>query len=168
MWRVIACAALLVTLLAAAPARGEDDVPPALLNLRAGAALPLSRATTQFSISPELAFRLGDTTGYVTFGPTFQYGYFPTVIIPIGVQYDLVLARGFSIYPKVEAGVAVLYSFGLPDPTVGFAVTPTAGIRYHVNKMFHIGAEPFGLTTIVDAVAIHLQARVYGYFWFDL
>lgn len=149
-------------------AHAEDDLPSTLLNLRAGAALPLSRATTQFSISPELAFRLGESHGYVSFSPAFQFGDFPTFIVPIGVQYDLLLARGFSVYPKVETGIAVLYTFGVPDPHVGYVVIPTAGIRYHVNNMFHFGAEPFGLTTIIDAIGIRLQARVYGYAWFDL
>lgn len=97
-----------------------------------------------------------DRNGYLVLSPQIQgRPGFANFSIPFGFQYDIRIARGFYLYPRVSIGYGAMvypgaYQYG---PYVyydthtdhGGIFVPEFGLKWVIRGNFNIGLEPFSL-----------------------
>lgn len=97
-----------------------------------------------------------DRNGYLILSPQIQgRPGFANFALPFGFQYDIRIARGFYLYPRVSIGYGAMiypgaYQYG---PYVyydthtdhGGIFIPEFGLKWVIRGSFNIGVEPFSL-----------------------
>jgi hypothetical protein len=129
-----------------------------MLNVRGGVAVGLVNADHDLSTLGMVGLDFGialsrDFNAYLVLTP--QVDLRPNVyhvMVPIGFQYDIRLARGLYLYPRVSVGYSALITtasadfgslhFSANQTTHGGVGIPELGIKYIVNGHFNIGVEP--------------------------
>lgn len=129
-----------------------------MLNLRGGLAMGVVNADRDLRTLGMLGIDLGvalsdDYNAYLVLTPQLdlRQGLY-NVMVPLGFQYDIRLARGLYLYPRVSLGYAAMIStasidFGSlhissSEITHGGVGIPELGLKYIVNGRFNIGIEP--------------------------
>ena len=135
-----------------------DKVGRVMLNLRGGFAYGIANADHDLRLLGMLGVDFGiavssDYNAYLVLTPQVDIKKdLYNVMVPLGFQYDIRLARGLFLYPRVSLGYAALIStasfdfgslhFSARDVTHGGVGIPELGIKYIVNGRFNIGIEP--------------------------
>ncbi len=141
-----------------------EKVGPFMMNFRFGPSIWLQDQVYDYvdsrllgSFAVDIGFAVTpDRNGYIILTPQVQgRPGFANVGLPIGFQYDIHLARGFYLYPRVSFGYGAMiypggYQFGpyYYDTTQvdhGGMFIPEIGLKWVVRGSFNIGVEPFSL-----------------------
>lgn len=129
-----------------------------MLNVRGGGAIGLVNAEHELGQLGMVGLDFGvalsrDSNAYLVITPQvgLRDGLY-NVMVPIGFQYDIRLARGLYLYPRVSLGYSAIIStasidfgslhFSASQTTHGGVGIPELGLKYVVNGHFNIGIEP--------------------------
>lgn len=129
-----------------------------MLNVRGGPVVGLLNADTPINLLGSVGMDIGfavsrDYNAYIILTPNLQAGSnFFHVSVPIGFQYDIRLARGLYIYPRVSLGFSSMIftsaadygplHYYSSDIIHGGTFIPEFGIKYVVNGRLNLGLEP--------------------------
>jgi hypothetical protein len=102
-----------------------------------------------------------DRNAYLTLTPSVLFKPdFYTVMVPLGFQYDIRLARGLYLYPRASLGYAAMIStaslelgsFELSAREVrhGGIAVPELGLKFVPSPRVNIGIEPFSMPIFFD------------------
>lgn len=151
--------------LVAGPGRAQayDEYNPdkggrVMLNVRGGGAIGIAHADRELGRLGMVGLDFGvalskDNNAYLVITPQVDLrdGLY-NVMVPIGFQYDIRLARGLYLYPRVSLGYSALISttsidfgslhFSANQTTHGGVGIPELGLKYVVNGHFNLGIEP--------------------------
>jgi hypothetical protein len=129
-----------------------------MLNARGGLAVGIANAGGDLSLLGMVGLDLGVAVSahynaYLILTPQVDLrpGLF-NVMVPLGFQYDIRLARGLYLYPRASIGYSALISnvstdfgmfrFSANQVIHGGVAIPELGLKYVVNGRFNIGFEP--------------------------
>lgn len=130
-----------------------------MLNVRGGPSVGLVHAEAPMrllgSIGVDVGFAVSrDYNAYIILTPNLQANAnFVNVSLPIGFQYDIRLARGLYLYPRMSIGFSSMifkssldygpFHYYSSDIIHGGTFIPEFGIKYIVNGRLNLGLEPF-------------------------
>jgi hypothetical protein len=129
-----------------------------MLNARGGAAIGLANAGGDLNTLGMVGLDFGvalssDYNAYLVLTPQvdLRQGLY-NVMVPLGFQYDIRLARGLYLYPRVSLGYSAIISnasadfgslhFSANQVTHGGVGIPELGLKYVINGHFNLGIEP--------------------------
>ena len=136
----------------------EDKEGRVMLNARGGVAIGIANAERDLKTMGMVGIDFGvavssNYNAYIVFTP--QVDLRPNiynVMVPLGFQYDIRLARGLYLYPRVSIGYSAFIStasldigslhFSANQVTHGGVGIPELGLKYIINGRFNIGVEP--------------------------
>lgn len=137
-----------------------------MLNLRGGPAFGAVNTGEDLRFLGSLGLDFGvavsrDRNAYLTLTPSLLFKPdFYTVMVPLGFQYDIRLARGVYLYPRVSLGYAAMISsaslelgsFELSAREVrhGGVAIPELGLKFVPSPRVNIIVEPFSMPIFFD------------------
>ena len=132
-----------------------------MLNVRGGPAVGLVNTDVPMSLLGSIGIDVGfavsrDYNAYIILTPNLQASAnFVNVSLPIGFQYDIRLARGLYIYPRMSIGFSSMifkssldygpFHYYSSDIIHGGTFIPEFGIKYVVNGRLNLGIEPVSI-----------------------
>jgi len=141
-------------------AENPDKAGRVMLNARGGVAIGIAHAERDLKqlgmAGLDLGIAISDNlNAYLVLTPQvdLRQGFY-NVMVPLGIQYDIPLARGLYLYPRVSLGYSAMISnasfdvgslhFSANQVTHGGVAIPELGLKLVVNGHFNIGIEPVG------------------------
>lgn len=146
------------------PSDNEDKDGRVMLNVRGGVAIGIANAEHDLKTLGMAGIDFGvavspDYNAYIVLTP--QVDLRPNiynVLVPLGFQYDIRLARGLYLYPRMSLGYAAFIStasldigslhFSANQVTHGGVGIPELGLKYIINGRFNIGIEPLSFPIV--------------------
>lgn len=142
----------------------EDKEGRFMLNVRGGVAIGIVNAERDLKTLGMVGIDFGVAispryNAYIVLTP--QVDLRPNiynVMLPVGFQYDIRLARGLYLYPRISLGYSAFIStasldigslhFSENQVTHAGVGIPELGLKYIVNGRFNIGIEPLSIPIV--------------------
>jgi hypothetical protein len=162
----------------------EEKAGRVMLNVRGGPAFGVMHTEDQLRFLGAVGIDFGvavsaDRNAYLVLTPTLQLkeGFY-NVLVPLGFQYDIRLARGVYFYPRVSLGYAATIATSSLDvgpihfmasETQHYGVAiPEVGFKFVPGGRVNIGIEPFSMPIVFDSQNYLVWYRANLYLGFNL
>lgn len=143
------------------PDENIDKSGRVMLNLRGGPAFGIANVGQDLRYLGMLGIDFGvalskDFNAYLVLSPQVDLRQdFYNIIVPLGFQYDVRIARGLFLYPRISLGYSAMLSnaslslgslrLSATDVTHGGMAIGELGVKYVINGRFNVGLEPLSI-----------------------
>lgn len=143
------------------PDENIDKSGRVMLNLRGGPAFGIANVGQDLRYLGMLGIDFGvalskDFNAYLVLSPQVDLRQdFYNIIVPLGFQYDVRIARGLFLYPRISLGYSAMISnaslnlgslrLSATDVTHGGMAIGELGVKYVINGRFNVGLEPLSI-----------------------